>query len=114
MYLCGLKKNRKKGSNTNCYIENCVWLLAENGHNRNAAGKQILTQIGNLDGVKAIIESLDSFSIDLDSFSNGTVIRQLLAANSTLVQKGSKDAHVSSRGREKDYITMMLGVVRSA
>jgi hypothetical protein len=43
LYLCGLKKNRKKGSNTNCYIENCVWLLAENGHNRNATGKQILT-----------------------------------------------------------------------
>ncbi len=64
MYLCGLEKNRKKGSNSSLlFRKSCLWLLAENGNNRNATGQQILTWMGRFDGDKSTNRTrLDSFT----------------------------------------------------
>ncbi len=64
MYLCGLKKNRKKGSNSSLlFRKSCLWLLANNVNNRNATGKHILTWMGKFDGDKSKKRTrLDSFT----------------------------------------------------
>jgi hypothetical protein len=63
MYLCKLEKNRKKGSSSSLLFQNSVWLLAENGNNRNATVKQILTWMGKFDGDNSTNRiSLDSFT----------------------------------------------------
>ena len=79
MYLCGLKKNRKKGSNTNLlrsrYIENRVCGCLRKTATTEMLQESKLTWMSNLDGVKAMNKtSLDPFSIDLDSFSREIVI----------------------------------------
>jgi hypothetical protein len=69
-HLCVLEKTKQKGSNANLIFRKaCLRLLEDNGNNRNAKAKQILTWLGRLDSDKSTNQSrLDSFSAILRSW----------------------------------------------
>ncbi len=51
--LCELQKTKTKGSNITLPIRKaCLRFLGDNGNNRNATAKQILTWLGRMDGDK--------------------------------------------------------------